>query len=236
MADLRQLHTRRLDYSERLQMGLVESVKAWMYPSEADHIHLSGEMSAFFACQRMKERMMQSESGRRVLAERPRLRTPFFDKSVVEKCAPNTLGGAYHKFLSTYGYEFDERPKVRYMPDDELAYIYQRYKEIHDFYHVCLNQGVTVYAELLVKVFEYAQTTLPSAGMTVVIGPPYLAVNYGTETARKIYFEEGPRMVRIAKKAKDFMSIMFEEHLHEDYEKFRMWVFNAEDEDDEALE
>lgn len=56
----------------------------------------------------------------------------------------------------------DERPIVKYIPDLELAYVYQRYKEvieyfllqIHDFIHVLLMYDVSVYDEIVVKWFE----------------------------------------------------------------------------------
>lgn len=55
-----------------------------------------------------------------------------------------------------------ERPIVKYIPDLELAYVYQRYKEvninkylkIHDFIHVLLMYDVSVYDEIVVKWFE----------------------------------------------------------------------------------
>jgi ubiquinone biosynthesis protein COQ4 len=189
----------------------------------------------------MKAKMLETESGRRILHERPRLRSPFLNKEKIASYPPGTLGGEYHKFMSTYGYEFDHRPLVRHMPDAEFAYIFQRYKEIHDFYHVCLRQGVTMYDEMVVKYFEFKQTTLPSAGSPVLFGALATGLAINWTMAAKLAFEDGPKMLRAAAKAKDFMSVMFEDHLDENFvrviqDQFRMWIFNAEDEDDEILD
>ena len=236
MADIHSNFTYRLPYVERVQTGLIEATKSFAFPSEAEHAHLAGETSCYYACQRMKTRMLETESGRRILAERPRMRSPFIDKDTIAAYPPNTLGGAYHKFLSTYGYEYDHRPRVRHTQDEEIAYIFQRYKEIHDFYHVCLQQGVTFYDEILVKFFESKQTSLPGAAGSVVFGHFVLGMTVNWQSAGKLALQDGPRMIRIAGKAKDFMSVMFEEHFNEDFHQFRKWIFNAEDSDDEALE
>lgn len=60
---------------------------------------------------------------------------------------------------------------MRYIDDPELAYIMQRYRESHDFYHVLLGFGVSLPAELVVKWFELANFTLPVAALSSVFGP-----------------------------------------------------------------
>lgn len=61
--------------------------------------------------------------------------------------------------------------QVRYIDDPELAYIMQRYRESHDFYHVLLGFGVSLPAELVVKWFELANFHLPVALLSGVFGP-----------------------------------------------------------------
>jgi len=49
----------------------------------------------------------------------------------------------------------DARPIVKHIPDFDSAYVYQRYKEIHDFIHVIFfNYDVSVKEELALKWFE----------------------------------------------------------------------------------
>ena len=61
--------------------------------------------------------------------------------------------------------------QVRYINDPELAYIMQRYRECHDFYHVLLGFPVSVSAELVVKWFEMANMGLPVAVLSSIFGP-----------------------------------------------------------------
>jgi ubiquinone biosynthesis protein COQ4 len=43
------------------------------------------------------------------------------------------------------GFKASERPVVQYVPDLELAYVSQRYKEIHDLLHVILLDEINVH-------------------------------------------------------------------------------------------
>ena len=57
--------------------------------------------------------------------------------------------------MSQYDFSAEERPLVKYVPDYELAYVMQRYRETHDFIHPLIGcPSVTVIDELYVKWFE----------------------------------------------------------------------------------
>ena len=59
----------------------------------------------------------------------------------------------YHKFMSQFNFKPSQRPIVSYIKDPELAYVLQRYKEIHDFLHILLWKDISVEEELLLKWF-----------------------------------------------------------------------------------
>ena len=48
----------------------------------------------------------------------------------------------------------NSRPLVKYENNIELAYVHQRYKEVHDFLHVFLGLGIDPLSELALKWFE----------------------------------------------------------------------------------
>ena len=56
--------------------------------------------------------------------------------------------------MDAFVFSSDDRPKVKFIPDLELAYIMQRYKETHDILHVLLGFDISVAEELAVKWFE----------------------------------------------------------------------------------
>jgi ubiquinone biosynthesis protein COQ4 len=61
--------------------------------------------------------------------------------------------------------------KVHYISDPELAYVMQRYRECHDFYHCICNLPVNVESELALKFFEFANLGLPVAAISAAFGP-----------------------------------------------------------------
>ena len=71
----------------------------------------------------------------------------------------------------------DERPVSKYIQDLELAYVMQRYREVHDTIHVLLGYNVSVSEELAVKWYEMSMLGLPSAALSSFFGPLNLIIN-----------------------------------------------------------
>lgn len=69
--------------------------------------------------------------------------------------SPETLGGAYHKYVHAHGFSPDERSPVRFMTDTELAYLMVRYRQIHDFWHVLADLPPSLLGEIALKAFEF---------------------------------------------------------------------------------
>jgi hypothetical protein len=55
---------------------------------------------------------------------------------------------------------------VHYIDDPELAYVMQRCRECHDFYHALCSMPVSVEYKLALKVFEFANLGLLSAALS----------------------------------------------------------------------
>ncbi|CEQ43214.1 SPOSA6832_05121 [Sporobolomyces salmonicolor] len=120
---------------------------------------------------RLRTRMRSTPSGRRLLRERPRITEESIDVESLGKLEEGTFGRAYYEWLRRNKVTPDTRDPVRYVDDPELAYLLQRYRESHDFYHVLLGFGVSLPAELVVKWFELANFGLPVAFLSSVLGP-----------------------------------------------------------------
>jgi hypothetical protein len=54
--------------------------------------------------------------------------------------------------------------RVRFIDSEELAYVMQRYREVHDFWHVLTGLDTTVLDELGLKALEYLQTGMEILG------------------------------------------------------------------------
>lgn len=129
----------------------------------------------------------------------------------------NTLGGAYAKFMGDRNFSPDDRPPVRFLESEELAYVAQRAREVHDFWHVLFNCPTTVVGELALKMVEFQQTLLPMCFLSVSgaswrLKPEQRAVLFG---------HYGPWAMRAGRSARDLMCIYYEKHLDEDLDEVR---------------
>ena len=61
--------------------------------------------------------------------------------------------------------------QVHYISDPELAYVMQRYRECHDFYHCICSLPVSIPSELALKFFEFANLRLPVTAIAALLGP-----------------------------------------------------------------
>lgn len=64
---------------------------------------------------------------------------------------------------------------VRFVDDVELAYVIQRYREVHDLFHSILNMPTNMLGEVTVKWVEAIQTRMPMCVGGAVFGAARLA-------------------------------------------------------------
>lgn len=79
----------------------------------------------------------------------------------------NSVGRAYVGWLDREGVSPDTRDSVKYIDNEECAYVMQRYRESHDFYHALTGLPVFVEGEVALKAFEFANTLLPMTGLSL---------------------------------------------------------------------
>lgn len=84
----------------------------------------------------------------------------------------HTLAHQYGQYMTDHGYTPSGRYMVRFVDDPELAYVMQRYREVHDFMHVLTDIPPTVKGELALKALEFLQTELPMNLMSVLAASP----------------------------------------------------------------
>jgi ubiquinone biosynthesis protein COQ4 len=111
--------------------------------------------------------MLASPTGRRILRDRPRLSSATIDLPALSRLPDGTVGRAYAAWLEREGVSPDTRSAVRYVDDEECAYVMQRYRESHDFYHALTGLPTVREGEVALKAFEFANTLLPMTGLAV---------------------------------------------------------------------
>ncbi|KNH04207.1 ubiquinone biosynthesis protein-like protein [Perkinsela sp. CCAP 1560/4] len=144
------------------------------------------------ALRRMRQRMMQNRTGRSILESKPLVTDEMFDQWSRSPAGNNveTITGSYVQYMKSNGFLPSGRSPVRFLRRphaescafkriggcpaisqdefDDLVYILQRYREVHDFLHALTGLGSSEYEEGLLKYFEWTQTRLPTTMLSVV--------------------------------------------------------------------
>ncbi|KAK9895564.1 Coq4-domain-containing protein [Cystobasidium minutum MCA 4210] len=158
---------------QRSLLAVGSAVTSLLDPYRHDMVAVLGETTSDRQLPRLREALLTQcgEEGLAILRDRPRLSSETIDLEKLRTMPEGSLGRAYIDWLEACKVTPDTREPVRYIDDPELAYIMQRYRECHDFYHVLLGFPVSVSAELVVKWFEMANMGLPVAVLSSVFGP-----------------------------------------------------------------
>lgn len=171
-----------------------------------------GETTAGPALPRLRDQLLASLEGRRILKSRPRISTRTVSIPSLASLPPTTLGGTYATWLSRCQVTPDSRAPVHYVGDPELAYVMQRYRECHDLYHAALGMPVDGLSEIAVKAFEFANLGLPMCGMAAALGCWRLSPR-----KRERYFKEYlPWAIRCGGSARSLITVFWEERWEQD--------------------
>ncbi|EST08750.2 Ubiquinone biosynthesis protein Coq4 [Kalmanozyma brasiliensis GHG001] len=139
-------------------------------PSRGDLLSMLTQTSSGPSLAHLLESMRSTESGRRLLIERPSVNSETVDVEYLASLERGTFGREWVEWLKENGVGPDGRAEADYMPTSEQKYLIQRYRESHDFYHLLLRMPVTQLGETVVKYFEMAQMQMPVAGFAAVGG------------------------------------------------------------------
>jgi ubiquinone biosynthesis protein COQ4 len=128
----------------------------------------------------------------------------------------NSVGRTYVTWLDREGVSPDTRDNVRYIDDEECAYVMQRYRECHDFYHALTGLPIVREGEVAIKAFEFANTLLPMTGLSIA------AVATLKKGERQRFFSiYGPWAIRNGMVAEEVINVYWEEELEGDVEALR---------------
>jgi ubiquinone biosynthesis protein COQ4 len=190
-----------------------------MFPRlDLDLIAVFGEVTATpYFIQRLRAAMLASPTGRRILRDRPRLSSRTIDLARLRALPPSTVGGAYAAWLDREHVSPDTRAQVRYLAaDEECAYVMQRYRESHDFYHALTGLPTFREGEVALKAFEFANTLLPMTGLSVFAG---LTLKPGER--RRLWNTYLPWAVRNGLRAQEVICVYWEEQMEREVADLR---------------
>jgi ubiquinone biosynthesis protein COQ4 len=141
---------------------------------------------------RLFTRFGESESGRRLLAEKPSLLSALSDRKSLGAMPPGSLGRTYLAFVSEENLSADglvEASKTRAtpLPDSDLKWFRERGREMHDLLHVTAGYGRDPLGEACVLAFTSAQNSSRGAAVIAWVG--------AWRNARRLRTLKAPRAV-----------------------------------------
>ncbi|MBN3287480.1 COQ4 protein, partial [Polyodon spathula] len=183
----------------------------------ADMVAVLGETTGELALRRLRDRMRGDPEGYQILQERPRIRVSTLDLGRLGAMPDGSFGREYLRFLEENGVTPDSRADVKFVDDEELAFVIQRYREVHDFMHTLLGMPTNMLGEVVVKWFEMVQTGLPMCMLGAVLGPLRLS-------ARRLQLLTAtliPWALRNGRNARCLLNVYYEQRWEQSLESLR---------------
>jgi ubiquinone biosynthesis protein COQ4 len=225
---------------ERAVLSLGAAVGAFADPARGDMVAMLGELTGGPALALLRQRLLADEEGRALLRDRPRVRISRQDCERMARELPDgTLGREYARYMLAHGFSSAERHEVRiavsWGPDVEgtatttggttttagdggdLEYILQRYREVHDFWHVLSGLPPTVLGETAVKWLEMVQTGLPMAALSALVAPLRLPQH----ERRLLVRSYAPWAARCGTASRFLLAVRYEDRLAEPLDSVR---------------
>ena len=204
-----------LSLRQKVFMGTTGALGAIIMPERADLVGAIGEITGEYAYKDIILEMKKSQSGREILSSRPRVtHTTLKDAS---SCSKGTFGHAYSNFMLTKTFSPEGRAPIRFLDDDEAAYVAVRMREAHDFWHVLFDCPTSVRGELALKLMEFSQTRAPLCALSAILAPMRL----DQEDRSYLYASGYPLAYLAGKNAATLMCLNYESNFHRSLEELR---------------
>lgn len=187
-------------------------------PDRADHVALLGDATAPFVLKRLRDDMKQTREGHKLLIERPVITSSSLQTFSLDDLPDGTFGHEYSRYMDKHGFDADKRPPVKFIEDEELAYVMLRYRQVHDFWHTLTGLPPTVLGEIALKWFEWRVTGLPSCALSSLCGPLRLSRDE-RRILQSVYI---PWALESGKCTRGLMSYYYEENLSLPIEDVRL--------------
>ncbi|KAH0833186.1 ubiquinone biosynthesis protein COQ4, mitochondrial [Lanmaoa asiatica] len=189
---------------------------AFMDPRRGDMVAALGETTAGCTLPGLRDTVLSSSEGRRILKDRPRITSKTLDLQKLKALPDGTFGREYTRWLEACNVSPDSRAPVRYIDDPELAYVMQRYRETHDFYHALFALRVSVLPELALKAFEFANLGLPMTALALGA-----SVKMKAAQRDRLWHEFVPWGIRCGGSARCLLTVYWEERWDQEVQELK---------------
>uniref|UniRef100_A0A2K5DNP4 Ubiquinone biosynthesis protein COQ4 homolog, mitochondrial n=1 Tax=Aotus nancymaae TaxID=37293 RepID=A0A2K5DNP4_AOTNA len=182
-----------------LQKALLAAGSAAMAlynPYRRDMVAVLGETTGHRTLKVLRDQMRRDPEGAQILQERPWISTSTLDLGKLRSLPEGSLGREY---LHT-------QAPTRFVDDEELAYVIQRYREVHDMLHTLLGMPTNILGEIMVKWFEAVQTGLPMCILGALFGP----IQLSAQSLQVLISELIPWAIQNGRKAPCLLNLYYE--------------------------
>lgn len=202
---------------QKALLAVGSGVAALQNPYRHDMVAVLGETTGHLALINLRDRMRNDPEGHAILIERPRIRLSTLDLDKMASLPDGTFGREYLRFLEDNRVTPDSRADVKFVDNEELAYVMQRYREVHDLLHTLLDMPTNMLGEVAVKWFEAAQTGLPMCALGAVLGP----LRLNASRLQTLFSSLGPWALQNGRRARCILSIFYERRWEQSLEDLR---------------
>ncbi|KAM4719384.1 ubiquinone biosynthesis protein COQ4 homolog, mitochondrial [Anableps anableps] len=202
---------------QKTLLAVGSGVAALQDPYRHDMVAVLGETTGHLALINLRDRMKNDPEGYTILTERPRIRLSTLDLEKMASLPDGSFGREYLRFLEDNKVTPDSRAEVKFVDDEELAYIMLRYREVHDLLHTLLGMPTNMLGEVAVKWFEAAQTGLPMCALGAVLGP----LRLNASRLQSLFTSLGPWALQNGRRARCVLSIFYERRWEQSLDDLR---------------
>ncbi|XP_043952142.1 ubiquinone biosynthesis protein COQ4 homolog, mitochondrial [Gambusia affinis] len=202
---------------QKALLAIGSGVAALQDPYRHDMVAVLGETTGHLALINLRERMKNDPEGYTILTERPRIRLSTLDLEKMASLPDESFGREYLRFLEDNKVTPDSRAEVKFVDNEELAYIMLRYREVHDLLHTLLGMPTNMLGEVAVKWFEAAQTGLPMCALGALLGP----LRLNASRLQSLFTSLGPWALQNGRRARCVLSIFYERRWEQSLEDLR---------------
>ncbi|PXF42837.1 Ubiquinone biosynthesis protein COQ4-like [Gracilariopsis chorda] len=189
-------------------------------PARADTLAVLGDLTSGPALHHLTNRIKRSHEGRQMLQTLTPARFPEHGSGSLPELRAlpaGTLGREYARFMDDRRFVPESRAVVRFVEDDTHRWVMQRYRDVHDLWHVLTAMPTTLLGETAQKLFEASQTGLPVTFLASVAG----TARIGRKNRQILFSELVPWALSCGRGATDLLAIRYEDYLDRDLNELR---------------
>lgn len=176
-------------------------------PANGDHIAALGDATSNGFLKSIRQQMLADPTGRRILKERPQVSFTSEQWEELKELPKGSFGRTYYRQMKRNGISWTTRAPVKFVDNEEDAYILERLRQCHDFYHALLDMDISVVEELAIKVVEWRQTGLPVSLLAGMFGPLRLPM----EEKTRFFGDYLPWAMQVGGNMKPLVNVYWEE-------------------------